>query len=232
MRILDADDQRLYGALTRLGTELTELTEVETEVGRLETERLRLATARDGAGGARIAELERLIADEQGRRDERHTKADRYAALLADASLPAVADAVGFAATQQRALAEIADLDAEAEDVDNARSEASVQGARVDEQSNAIRDESPTTWAVGWSTTGSARVLCAPRRAGPARSPTMATPPGCSPTYWRSNRARSANGSPASWVAGPTRVRRDDRGVPHRAVRGHPGWAGAGRWPA
>ena len=138
VRILDADDARLAGELALLGGELAE---VEGTAVRIEAERLRLATARDGAGGGRIAELERLIADEQLRRDERQTKAGVYAALLADASLPAVGDSEGFARTQQRALAQIAELDVEADDVDNARTEASVQLATWQQESDTIRDE-------------------------------------------------------------------------------------------
>ncbi len=136
--IRDGDGARLEGELAGLAAERVGL---DGDSGRLEGERLRLATAHEGAGCARIAELERLIGDEQRRRDERHTKAGSYAALLAEASLPAVGDAEGFARTQQRALAQIAELDAEADDVDNARTEASVELAAVHAEGNAIRDE-------------------------------------------------------------------------------------------
>ena len=64
-----------------------------------------------------------------------------YAALLADASLPAIGDGEGFARTQQRALAQIAELDVEADDIDNARTEASVQLATWQQESDTIRDE-------------------------------------------------------------------------------------------
>jgi uncharacterized protein YPO0396 len=107
----------------------------------LKEEHQRLVLAREGAGGSRIAELERLIGEEHEKRAERHTRSELHARLLADADLPPVSDAGSFARSQVLATERRDHLAAELEEVGNRRNEVVVDRSRARDESERINGE-------------------------------------------------------------------------------------------
>jgi uncharacterized protein YPO0396 len=132
-----------------------ELERVEAEVSAVEAERTaaagrsrllkdeqqRLLLAREGAGGSRVAELERLIAEEHARRIKRHTKSVTHAQLLADADLPEVRDAEAFNRSRALATERREQLVADVDEVGNRRNEVVVEQSRARDESNRINTE-------------------------------------------------------------------------------------------
>lgn len=105
-----------------------------------------LRRERSGHGGDRIAELERLLAEEGARRSARQSKADRFQQLLDQAGLPRVATAAQFAArreelTEPRAKADAALADAQNRftDVEIERREADVRAAELNAELLSLR---------------------------------------------------------------------------------------------
>ncbi len=135
----------LESAATALETELDELA---TRLGRLE-ERLaerrqtqqRLWAARQGAGGDRIAELERIIGAEQATRDLRRRKAEEHAGLLADAGLDPVVDAAGFHRRAQEVTGRLERLDADTAALDNELTDVRVELREVEQESKEVNAE-------------------------------------------------------------------------------------------
>ncbi|MCA0438306.1 MAG: hypothetical protein LCH98_17835 [Actinobacteria bacterium] len=87
----------------------------------------RLERERDGAGGDRLAELERTITRTEQERDERRKRADALAESLAAAGLPAIADAASFASVRAQARELVGELDGEQSRLDNERTELLVE---------------------------------------------------------------------------------------------------------
>ena len=135
----------LRGALERVQSELEavdgERDGADEATRRLKDEQQRLVLAREGAGGSRIAELERLVEDEHAKRAERHTRADTHARLLADADLPKVSDAGTFARSYALATERREQLAAEIEEVGNRRNEVVVEQGRARDESDRINRE-------------------------------------------------------------------------------------------
>ncbi|HET7305341.1 MAG TPA: ATP-binding protein, partial [Segeticoccus sp.] len=136
--LLEAD---LTAAGARLQALDDERSGAEEEVLRLDDEHRRLTAAREDAGGARIAELERLVRDEGTRRDGRRERADQHAVLLAEAGLPAATDAEGFAHGRALARERGEELDGELDRAENRRNELVVERSRAREDSDRINTE-------------------------------------------------------------------------------------------
>ena len=92
--LLDADLADTREQLQTLGLEQEAAT---SRRGELQHAQVSLLKDRDGAGGARLTELDHLIDAESRRRDTRQTKAARHAELLTEAGLAPVEDAASFA---------------------------------------------------------------------------------------------------------------------------------------
>ena len=96
----------LSAGLTAIASQIddleADLTGAEATVNTLDGTRLRLLGERDGAGGARLAELDRLMSEEAQRREDRARRARRHTELLAEVGLPEVADAAAFARSRER----------------------------------------------------------------------------------------------------------------------------------
>ncbi len=104
----------------------------------LRAERERLVLARDGAGGARVAELERLLLDEAGRRDERRHRFDGFSRLVTEATLPAVTDAASFARGTSLAAERRREAEQDVDGVVNRHTELAVEQNRVRAESTEV----------------------------------------------------------------------------------------------
>jgi uncharacterized protein YPO0396 len=115
--------------------------EADSLVQGLEAEQQRLTLARQGAGGARIAELERLVDGERARRDGRRAKAEAHARLLGEAGLPAADDAAGFAHGRELAAQRRSRLGEELDEAENRHNELVVDRSRAVDDSERINAE-------------------------------------------------------------------------------------------
>lgn len=133
--LLRTDLAAAHAALTAVRAEQDEAAAVRDE---LEVTRDALLRERDGAGGARLAELDRLVVEETKRRDERSHRARRHTELLAEAGLPSVEDAASFARAlvlaEERRESLAGDLDATA----NRLTEVAVDRRRATEAGERI----------------------------------------------------------------------------------------------
>ncbi|HET8600500.1 MAG TPA: ATP-binding protein [Segeticoccus sp.] len=136
--LLDSDIVAADGQLQSLDVELDQLAHQAVQ---LEDEHRRLTAARDSAGGARIAELERLIRDEGERRAARQGRAETHASLLAEAGLPAATDADSFARDRRLADERLGELERRLEEVENQHNELVVERSRARDNSDRINTE-------------------------------------------------------------------------------------------
>ncbi len=104
------------------------------------TER-RLLFERDGAGGTRIAEIDAQLRTEQEHAEQRRVRYEQYAALLATAELPTVEDADSFAHAAAQAQVRREALTEREAELDNARTELSVDRRRAQDDGEAVNAE-------------------------------------------------------------------------------------------
>lgn len=100
-----------------------------------------LRRERSGHGGDRIAELERLLAEEGARRSARRSKADRFQQLLDRAGLPQVATAAQFAARREELTESRAKADAALADAQNRLTDVEIQRREADARAAELNAE-------------------------------------------------------------------------------------------
>ena len=109
-------------------------------VERRETQQ-RIWAARQGAGGDRIAELERLIGTEEQVRDTRRRKAEEHAGLLTDAGLGPVEDATTFHRRAEEVTATLGRIDTDTADLDNRLTDVRVDLRDAEQESKEVNAE-------------------------------------------------------------------------------------------
>jgi uncharacterized protein YPO0396 len=122
----------------------TVVTRIETAEGdrkRLGADLERLRLRREGLGGNRIGELERLIDAESATRDQRRSAAERYSAELARAGLDPVADEESFQRRRAEVTEGLARARAELEELRDRATELAVDRRALDQESQEINDE-------------------------------------------------------------------------------------------
>lgn len=133
--LLDTDLATTREHLETLGLEQQAATTRRSE---LQTAQVSLLKDRDGAGGARVTELDHLIDEESRRRDARQVKAARHAELLTEAGLAPVEDSASFTRSTALAETERATLHAESEEAANRLTELAVAQHQVRADSDRI----------------------------------------------------------------------------------------------
>lgn len=125
-----------------------QLAETDAALARLEAHleerratQQRIWAARQGAGGDRIAELERLIGTEEGVRDTRRRKAEEHAGLLTDAGLRPVEDAATFHRRAEEVTASLGRIDADTADLDNRLTDVRVELRDTEQESKEVNAE-------------------------------------------------------------------------------------------
>ncbi|WP_300644713.1 ATP-binding protein [Nocardioides sp.] len=98
----------------------------------------RLIGERAAAGGDRVADLEQQVKELQGLVEQRRTRLERYAALLAEAGLEPVADADGFHARSVQARAAYDRTTPRQRELDAAFAEAMGHRSRLHEQADEL----------------------------------------------------------------------------------------------
>ncbi len=101
----------------------------------------RLELEREGAGGSRIAEIDAQLDGERRHLADRRDRHARYAEHLANAGLGAVEDADSFARVRAEASARRERCAAQEADLDNARTELSVDRRRAHDDGEVINAE-------------------------------------------------------------------------------------------
>ncbi|OZC29677.1 hypothetical protein J8M97_16370 [Gordonia polyisoprenivorans] len=103
-----------------------ELARVDVELAHLRSRLDELKITQAGLGGNEIAVLEQRIAETSRQRDERRRQFDRYATLLAEASLASISDIAGFSARRTEVTASLDAVDTEITEARNALTELGV----------------------------------------------------------------------------------------------------------
>ena len=135
----------IAGALRRREAERAEVdaerTRAAAELDSLRATERRLEIEREGAGGSRIAEIDTQLRSEQRHLDERRDRHARFAEHLANAGLGVVEDADGFARARLEVETRRERSSAQEADLDNARTELSVDRRRAQEAGEAVNAE-------------------------------------------------------------------------------------------
>ena len=136
--LADAELARIAADLRALGADIEALD--EAVIQHRDTQR-RLEVELAGAGGGRLAEIERLISIEATTRDKRKARADRYAVLAAEAGLPVADDAAGFAHSAERGQAHRAEIADQTAAVEGTIAEAHYDRRQAQADSDQLRAE-------------------------------------------------------------------------------------------
>jgi uncharacterized protein YPO0396 len=145
----DVVDGRRALALRRLSSDLERevaehrslLGPVERELARARDQQTRLEVERAGAGGDRVAELERQASDLEALSAERRRRADRFGQLLADAGLAAVSGAGQFEERQREVAKARRELDDTRAGLDARRTDAEVERRHLVQRGEALNAE-------------------------------------------------------------------------------------------
>lgn len=130
--------EELEGQLAALGQQKERLAE---RINGLERKRDTLVRERDGKGGARIGELERLIAEAEGLRDERSSRAALFGNRLAEVGLAPVDTAQQFTARLREISKATARTEATLADVQSRLDELGVERKQLNERAETLSKE-------------------------------------------------------------------------------------------
>ena len=136
--LLDAEGARLRRGLEAVDAEVEQL---EATWSLLDAERNQLLLRRQGAGGDRIAELERLVTDEERTREQRRRAADEHAGELQRAGLAVVDDAASFARRHAEIQDELDGARARLAELQNELTELGVERHGLDTEARSVNAE-------------------------------------------------------------------------------------------